>query len=162
MTTARDNLLIRWATRWDRAGVTALLAQVAALHDTPTDPDDLETAFEHALRNPDEARFCVAERDRQVVGIAGLHRAYSTWRGRPYGTIEDVFVVEGERRNGVATAMFDFLIEQAGRRGYCMVTLEVKADNEAARAFYERYGFADSGYVVYEMHSTLDADEAER
>jgi RimJ/RimL family protein N-acetyltransferase len=145
----RDNTLFRWATRWDREAVRTLMATLAAEHDFVTDPEALDTAFEHALRNPDRIRFCVAERNRVIVGMASLHDFYSTWRGKSYGTIEDVHVSEDARRSGVCTGMLDFLKGEALRRGYCRLTLLVVEGNAPARAAYEQWGMEWDGSVHY-------------
>jgi len=155
MTHNPNNFMVRWITRWDREAVTLLMTKLAGQHGVTPDQETLEEAFEHALREPDELRFCVAVRDGEIIGQASLNRAYSSWRARHFGTIEDVYVEEEARRQGVAKAMFDFLIQQARRREYCCVRLDVQADNDGARAFYADYGLLDSGYVVYE----LDLDE---
>jgi len=151
MIASGTGLLVRWFTRWDREAVTTLLAALAGQHGAQVQSEDLTRAFEYALRVPDEVRFCVAVRDGKVIGQASLHRAFSTWSARPCGTIEDVYILEQERRSGVATAIFDFLAAEARRRGYCRLRLDVQADNEPARAFYDRYGLHDTSYVVYEL-----------
>lgn len=148
MITDRPDTLVRWATRWDREAVTDLLTALAHMHGDPISRDDLHQALEFALRNPDEVRFCVAERQREIVGVASLHRTYSTWRARHVGTIQDVYVVESARRTGVATAMLHFIHQHALRRGFCRLELQVQRHNSPAWELYTRYGFADSGYAV--------------
>ena len=84
-----------------------------------------------------------------ILGLASLHDGYSTWQAMPVGEVQDVYVAEAARRTGVATGLFEFLMAEAKRRGYCKLTLDVMADNDAARLFYEGYGLHDTGYVVY-------------
>jgi GNAT superfamily N-acetyltransferase len=151
MTAQGTELLVRWATRWDREPAIQLMAALADQHEVSTDPDTLREAFEFALRNPEEYRFAFAERDRQIIGMAALHRSYTSWHGRACGTVEDVYVVEEARREGAATALFEFLHAEARRRGYWSLSLDVLESNESARAFYERFGMKNSGYLVYEM-----------
>jgi ribosomal protein S18 acetylase RimI-like enzyme len=159
MAHTEEPIIIRWATRWDREAVCALVAALARQHGVEPAPDDLREAFEFALRNPDEYRFCVAARGKEVVAVAALHRAYSSWHGKPYGTIEDVYVAEHARRGGLASRLLDFLRQEAVRRGYCRLSLDVLEDNEAAQACYRRFGMIDSGYRVYEME-LQDAPES--
>jgi ribosomal protein S18 acetylase RimI-like enzyme len=147
-----QDVVFRWATRWDREAIRSLLTTLAAEHGMPTTPEVLDEALDFALRNPDRVRFCVAQRDRAVVGLAGLHVAYSTWRGKPYGTVEDVHVAEGQRRRGIARGMLDFLKAEARRRGYCRLSLHVREDNRAARAAYEKWGLAAAGELVYSLN----------
>lgn len=143
--------LVRWITRWDKEGVTQLLAANARAHDFQTAQESLVESFEFSLKQPETVRFCVAVRNGEVLAMASLHRAYSTWRGRPFGTIEDVFVREDARRTGLATALLEFLRTEAVRRGYACLRLDVQAGNASARALYEKFGMEDTGYVVYEL-----------
>lgn len=118
--------------------------------------DALNESFEFGLRFPDQVRFCVAVRDGKVVGMASIHRAFSTWRGRLKGTVEDVFVAEDARRTGVGTALLQFVVNEARRRGYSVLSLDVQADNQGARSLYEGFGMADSGYVVYQVDLSVE------
>lgn len=149
--------MVRWITRWDREAVTDMLRELARQHGVEPSDDALNESFDFALRFPDQVRFCVAVRDGKVLGMASIHRAFSTWRGQPKGTIEDVFVAPDARRAGVATALLAFLVAEARRRAYCALSLDVMADNEGARSLYARCGITDSGYVVCQMD--LRADE---
>jgi ribosomal protein S18 acetylase RimI-like enzyme len=151
MSEATGELVVRWATRWDREAVCKLVGALARQHGVEATPEDLREAFEFALRTPDEYRFCVVARDREVLAVAALHRAYSSWHGRPYGTIEDVYVSEEARRGGLASRLLEFIRQEAERRGYCRLSLDVLDGNQAAQSCYQRFGMADAGYRVYEM-----------
>lgn len=50
-----------------------------------------------------------------------------------------------ERRRGVGELLLIAAMEAALRRGSRIVTLEVRASNEAARSLYRKYGFQDVG-----------------
>ncbi len=91
--------LVRWATRWDRTALIAMVQALAQQHGVEASEDTIGAAFEFALGNPGRVRFAVAQRDDQLVGTASLHEAYSTWRAALYGTIEDFYVVP-EMRGG--------------------------------------------------------------
>jgi GNAT superfamily N-acetyltransferase len=149
MSDAPADLLVRWATRWDREALTRMVVALAVQHHVQTTPEVVSDAFDYALANPDHVRFCVAERDKTLIGVASIHTAFSTWRSAPFGTVEDVYVEPEARRSGVASALLAFLFEQARRRGFCRLQLDVQGDNTGARAFYESIGMADSGYHVY-------------
>jgi [ribosomal protein S18]-alanine N-acetyltransferase len=56
-----------------------------------------------------------------------------------------VGVVPAARRRGVARHLLDDLLAEARRRGAVEAFLEVRVDNEAARALYLREGFAQVG-----------------
>lgn len=153
-----SELLVRWATRWDREALTRMVVALAEQHHAQTDVETVSSAFEVALANPDFVRFCVAERDKVLLGVASVHTGFSTWRSSPMGSIEDVYVVPEARRAGVASAMIQFLFDYARRRGFCRLQLDVQDDNEGARAFYESLGMHDSGYHVYVLSLEEPAD----
>ncbi len=52
---------------------------------------------------------------------------------------------QSERRIGVGELLLIGAVEAAVRRGSSLVTLEVRASNDAARALYRKYGFDDVG-----------------
>jgi ribosomal-protein-alanine N-acetyltransferase len=56
-----------------------------------------------------------------------------------------VGVVPGARRAGIARRLLDGLLAEAIRRGARAAFLEVRVDNDAARALYRSEGFADMG-----------------
>ena len=81
-----------------------------------------------------EALAFVAEES----GILGFILAF--WEGEEVH-IHDLAVAPEHRRKGVATALLRALLEAipSARR----VKLEVRASNQAARAFYEKHGFRE-------------------
>lgn len=144
-------LLVRWATRWDRKSLVAMVQALAAEHGREVSEETLGSALEYALSHPSEVRYAVAQRDEQLVGTACLQAAYSTWAAAPYGSIEDVYVLPAARGSGVGTALLELLVAEARKRGYCRVELHVQEDNDEAWHFYEARGFRFTGQLVYEM-----------
>lgn len=49
------------------------------------------------------------------------------------------------RRQGLATALMQYVLAEAARAGARRATLEVRASNDAARRLYERLGFTVAG-----------------
>jgi ribosomal protein S18 acetylase RimI-like enzyme len=142
-------LLVRWATRWDRKPLTEMIGELARQHGVLAGPDTISDAFDYALSHPDRIRIAVAQLDQEVVGTASLHDAYSTWEAAPYGTIEDLFTRPEHRGAGIATELLALLLNEARRRGYCRVELQVQEDNDRAWKFYENRGMHFTGYLVY-------------
>lgn len=145
------SILVRWATRWDRKPLTEMIAELARQHGVLASTETVSAAFDYVLSHPDHARVAVAQReeDKELLGTASLHQAYSTWNAAPYGTIEDFFVLPDLRGTGVGTAILELLVGEARRRGYCRVELQVRDTNERARRFYESRGLSFTGYLVY-------------
>jgi [ribosomal protein S18]-alanine N-acetyltransferase len=78
--------------------------------------------------------------DDSVVGYAGLSVSPpdEAW-------VQNVAVRRDRQRRGVARALLEQLLAQADRQGIGSVLLEVAADNTAAQALYDRYGFIKVG-----------------
>jgi len=79
--------------------------------------------------------FLVAEHDREVQGYM-----VTCIRGEQ-AELVSVAVDRAARRMGAASALMESTLRRLRRRGTARIGLMVRADNDKARAFYERYGF---------------------
>ncbi len=61
------------------------------------------------------------------------------------GQIVSVACRPERRRQGLCTEIFETIKKNAGILGISFFTLEVRADNEAARALYKKCGFKETG-----------------
>ena len=59
--------------------------------------------------------------------------------------IQDVFVAEARRREGIATELAHAAESAAAERGHAQVSLSYGIANDAARLLYERLGYRDAG-----------------
>jgi ribosomal protein S18 acetylase RimI-like enzyme len=83
----------------------------------------------------------VAEMDGAVVGMATCSRRIITgWNG-PVVFLQDLFVEAAHRRHGIAAALIARVAALASEIGSPIIELTVRADNAAARTFYDRAGF---------------------
>lgn len=80
------------------------------------------------------------------VGLVNAIEGFSTFACRPLVNVHDVVVLQSHRGRGIAARMFAEVEAIARERGACKLTLEVLEGNAAARALYERLGFA--GYQL--------------
>lgn len=80
----------------------------------------------------------------EFIGLALCLPSFSSFRARPILNIHDIAVAPGQRGKGVGQALLQAVEEEARRRGCCKVTLEVREDNEIAKAAYLRAGFVPS------------------
>lgn len=77
--------------------------------------------------------------DSGLLGWAGVMVVGET------AEVLTVGVVPAARRRGIARLLLDGLLAEAVRRGATEAFLEVRVDNEAARALYTHEGFAEIG-----------------
>lgn len=85
------------------------------------------------------AFYVVAEIDDEVVGYAGL------WWIEDEGHITNVAVKPGFRNRRIGSQIIETMIGFMEEQGIRHFTLEVRRSNDAARALYEKYGFAVEG-----------------
>ena len=98
---------------------------------------------EHALRQELSgnrlAKYLVAERDRRIVGFAGVWLMIDEAHITTFGVLPDA------RRTGVGLRMLVAVADLALELGAARMTLEVRPSNRPARELYARFGFAEVG-----------------
>jgi GNAT superfamily N-acetyltransferase len=103
------------------------------------------------LRRRDTAAF-LAEAQGRIVGAIALSSAYGLEVGA-YAEIEDLYVLPGWRRHGVASALVAAGLDWARRRGCHDVEVVLTPHAQGQRAllqWYRRRGFADTGRRIFE------------
>jgi ribosomal-protein-alanine N-acetyltransferase len=92
------------------------------------------------LRNPDVSFFLLAkDGDGAIVGFC------SFWRVLDELHINNLAVLPERRREGVATALLQRVVDDAAELGTRRMMLEVRRSNTAALALYQRFGFSVAG-----------------
>ena len=82
----------------------------------------------------------------ELVGVAVVAFRPNLSAGAPFGSIEELYVSQGARHQGVGRALLDAVGERSRARGVSYV--EVQADDEAA-VFYKASGYeSESGVRV--------------
>jgi GNAT superfamily N-acetyltransferase len=96
-----------------------------------------------SLIDEDDATVLVAERGGDVIGYVYASLEGRSWRELrdACGFIDDVVVLEGERRGGVATALIDAALEWLRSRGAPRVVLWSAEPNVSAQRLFARLGF---------------------
>ena len=98
-----------------------------------------ERLFWSELGQLDTRHYVVAVDGGAVVGYAGLcDYPDEAW-------VQTIAVAPAAQGAGLGTLLLRELLDEAGRRRQRTVSLEVRADNVAAHALYERAGFTRTG-----------------
>jgi ribosomal protein S18 acetylase RimI-like enzyme len=79
----------------------------------------------------------------EVAGLATCFTNFSTFKVKPYINIHDIVIDEAFRRLGLGRKLLQQIGTIAAERGCCKVTLEVREDNETAKALYQSLGFEE-------------------
>ena len=143
-------MTIRFAEVRDIPGMIELLKQVGEVHHQLR-PDLFragaqkykEADLEALLRDPDRPIF-IADQDGAVVGycfcILQVTENNPVLCDRKVLYIDDLCVEENLRGKGIATALYNRVLEFAKELGCHSVTLNVWCGNDSAMAFYEKCG----------------------
>lgn len=102
-----------------------------------------ELSFRSDLTTNPAAHLLVAEQKlaagRRIAGYAGY------WLVVDEAHLSTLAVEPGLRRRGLGERILREAMRHAARQGAEMMTLEVRASNEAARRLYAKLGFRDVG-----------------
>lgn len=116
---------MRW---WDIPAVHAIETSIFM-----TDPWSVEQ-FWSELSQPTR-RYFVAQIDGAIVGYAG------SFVLSPEADVQTMGVAADQRGRGIGAILLTTLIEQAIQAQATQLILEVRSDNAAAIAMYQRFGF---------------------
>lgn len=132
---------IRFAKPEDAATIVRFVRELA-LFERQAEAVELTPAVLRAQLESAAPPFecLVAERGGQALGFALFFRTYSTWRGRSGMWLEDLFVLEEHRGQGIGKALLDRLTEIAAQRGYARMEWSVLDWNQPAHEFYRSRG----------------------
>jgi len=89
---------------------------------------------------PSRRLYLVAEDGNALVGYAGM-----MFTGGSQADVVTLAVSPARWGEGTGTALLTALVDEADKRGYEEVLLEVREDNPRARRLYLRHGFAEVG-----------------
>jgi GNAT superfamily N-acetyltransferase len=136
-----NNLDIRSATRQDVPALLSLIRGLAAYEKKPnavvaTEQDLLRDAFGPSPK----FRALIAEWKGEAAGYASFFHFYSTYQGNSALFLEDLFVLDKFRGNGIGMALLSAVAKLAIEEGCFGLRWEVLDWNRPAIEFYEKLG----------------------
>ncbi|MDB5253837.1 MAG: family acetyltransferase [Flaviaesturariibacter sp.] len=136
---------IRKAVREDCGRILELVRELAVYERAPREVTVTLDHFEESGFGPDPVWWAfVAEVDGVIQGFALWYIRFSTWKGqRMY--LEDFYVSEDMRGQGLGKLLFEQLIAEARDRGFQGVQWQVLEWNEPAINFYKKYNAVFDG-----------------
>ncbi|MBO3459501.1 GNAT family N-acetyltransferase [Aetokthonos hydrillicola Thurmond2011] len=99
--------------------------------------------FKEFSNKPEKGLIIVFEQDNTVVGYAIVVFFWSNEYGGDFLEVDELFVQEDYRGNGIATAFFEWL-EKTRSSSSIGLSLQATPSNDRAVAFYKRLGFRAS------------------
>ena len=147
------NLVTRSATVQDTPVIFALLRGLAEYEQLVSDFVVTESDLTQSLFGPNPiANVILAYDGDKAVGLAVFCQRYSTFLGRQYLYLEDIFVVPSHRGSGIGRKLMEQAALLAQTLGSTMIEWSVLNWNEPAIKFYEHLGAKPvDGWKTYRL-----------
>ncbi len=143
------NYSIREATPNDAAVLVAILNPIieAGKYTALDTPLTVQEEREFILNFPSRGIFHVAidPTSKAVVGLQSLEPFADYTSAFDHVGVIGTYVDLAQRRNGIATSLFQATFNAARKKGYEKIFTYVRADNPAALATYQKQGFSIVG-----------------
>jgi GNAT superfamily N-acetyltransferase len=135
--------IVRRTTPADIPAMMPVIAQYWAFEQIEHfDPAHTESLLRELLTDSPFGAAWVAERGGRLAGYLVSTFTFSIEYGGKTADIDEFFVIPAARRHGCGSALFKAAEEYLAANGFCHWQLQIAHDNEQARAFYARRGFA--------------------
>jgi GNAT superfamily N-acetyltransferase len=131
------------ATPADLETLLIFIREFCEFDQHPYDEETLRHTLDTLLRDHSLGRVWLIQDGAIPIGYAVLAFGYSLeYRGRD-AFVDEVYVREDHRRQGIGTQTFAFLEQACRSLGVRALHLEVEQRNTAAQKFYHKSGFYD-------------------
>lgn len=104
--------------------------------------------FLHKRLEGNESILLYAERNGNIIGFTQLYPTFSSASLKKAYILNDLYIIESERKRGVARLLINKSIEIAESEGCVRVSLSTAKDNPA-QILYEKMGFKESSFKFY-------------
>ncbi|KAF4729903.1 Diamine acetyltransferase 2 [Perkinsus olseni] len=131
-------LVVREGTAADSHQVYTMLEKLVLFQKLP---EDLNISSYDLLKDFLAGRYhtAIAEIEGSPVGYALFYPGYSTWDGKSIH-LEDIYVDEDLRGEGIGRSLIEYVAKLAAREGYARMDWSAVDWNVGAHGFYERIG----------------------
>jgi GNAT superfamily N-acetyltransferase len=149
-TTAGAPLVIRAARATDEVAWRRQWALYIAAENSNV-PEAVTASTWQRILDPDSPVGClIAERDGAMAGFAVTILHPGTWSLAQFCYLEDLYVDDRMRGQGIGKALIDNILDLAKQHGWSRVYWNTREGNATARRLYDRFGPAD-GFVRYRI-----------
>lgn len=129
-----------------------LIAAYQRFYEVEKVDDDRNRAFFRRFLAPSEDGLLLgARREGRLVGYACLYWHFSSLEACESVLMNDLFVAESTRGQGVGRALIEAAAEVARERGVPFVEWSTAPDNETAQRLYDSTGAERSEWFSYEL-----------
>lgn len=115
---------------------------------TPTDKDGARSFLSQRQRQNESVIF-LATRDGKPAGFTQLYPMFSSVSMGTTWVLNDLFVAEFARRNGIGTLLLETAAEFGRETGALRMELQTEISNTGAQQVYERHGWKKDAQFWY-------------
>lgn len=139
----------------DLADVLALMRAYCDFYEVSPPDEDLLAVVGALIADPErEGLQLIARDDRGLAsGFATLYWSWSTTSACRIGVMNDLFVTEAARGQGLADRLIDACRKECSARGARQLTWQTAPDNLRAQAVYDRVGGTREQWIDYWLES---------
>jgi GNAT superfamily N-acetyltransferase len=135
----------------DYERVLPLIAGYQRFYLAEPDEERNRTFFRRFLAPSDDGLLLGAWKDGELVGFATLYWTFSSTHATEAALMNDLFVADGHRGEGIGLALIEASVAAARERGMRHLEWFTALDNETAQRLYDRTGAERSGWYSYEI-----------
>lgn len=131
--------------------VLVLMRAYCDFYEVSPSDDELLTIARALINDPEHEGVQLVGRDSrgEAVGFATIYWSWSTTLGCRIGVMNDLFVTEAARGQGLADELIDACRSECTRHGARRLTWQTASDNLRAQAVYDRVGGTREQWVDY-------------
>jgi GNAT superfamily N-acetyltransferase len=142
--------MIRDATPADRNAFLSLWQAYLAFYKVDLAPGVTAATWARLMDESSPVKARLAEVEGQVLGFAIHMHHPSTWVMTEDCYLEDLYIDEAARGQGLGRALIDDLIDLARAKGWARLYWHTNEGNARARALYDQY-VASDGHIRYRL-----------
>lgn len=133
-------MVITQATRTDLEALVSLFAAYRAFYGQPHDEAAARVFLADRIDNSESVIF-IARQGSCTLGFTQLYPCFSSVNASRIWLLNDLYVDENARRQGVGAALLDAARHHGEATGASSLMLQTTTDNAAAQALYEKHGW---------------------
>lgn len=130
-----------------------LFAGYQVFYEAEPDDDRNRAFFSRFLEPSEEGLLLGAWEGGRLIGFATIYWTHSSSRAKDVALMNDLFVVEDARSEGVGYALIEACVDAARAKGSAHLEWLTARDNHRAMRLYDRFPGAErSDWVAYEIY----------
>ena len=134
-------MTIRRATADDLDALTALFDAYRVFYKQPSDMAGARAFLAERFAREESVIFLACDEAGAAIGFTQLYPSFTSAGMQRIYILNDLFVAQGARRQGVGTALLDAATSFAREAGAARLALSTAFDNLAAQSVYEAHGW---------------------